>query len=109
VHLAGTLSERVRHLSDEDEVLLAGVQTPISRTSSLAIDGAEQAAVSEVLASHGLSVAEGRRGRCANILRWLDARRCRQRRALGDYAQLIARSSGPLASCPTPTNASWRS
>ncbi len=34
VHLAGTLSERVRHLSDEDEVLLAGVQTPISRTSS---------------------------------------------------------------------------
>ena len=93
VHLAGTLSERVRHLSDEDEVLLADVQTPISRTSSLAIDGADQAMVSEVLASHGLSVPKTAR-EVRNILRWLDAA-LPPAPALGDYAQLIARQWAP--------------
>ncbi|MCT6957957.1 hypothetical protein, partial [Salmonella enterica] len=82
-----------RHLSDEDEVLLADVQTPISRSSSLAIDGAEQAAVSEVLASHGLSVPKTAR-EVRNILRWLDAA-LPPAPALGGYAQLIARQWAP--------------
>jgi hypothetical protein len=93
VHLAGSLSERVRHLSDEDEVLLSGVQTPISRTSALAIDGADKAAVSEVLASHGLPVPKTAR-EVRNILRWLDAA-LPPAPALGDYAQLISRQWAP--------------
>lgn len=93
VHLAHRLSELVRHLSDEDEVLLAGVQTPISHTSSLAIDGADQAAISEVLASHGLPVPKTAR-EVRNLLRWLDAA-LPPAPALGDYAQLIARQWAP--------------
>ena len=93
VHLAGSLSDLVRHLSDEDEVLLSGVQTPISYTSSLAIDGADKAAVSEVLASHGLPVPKTAR-EVRNILRWLDAA-LPPAPALGDYAPLITRQWAP--------------
>lgn len=92
-HLARRLSELVRTRSDEEEVQLAGLQTPVSRTSALAMGGADKAAISDVLEAHGLPVPKTVQ-EVRHVLRWLDAA-LPPAPALGDYAQLIAHQWAP--------------
>ncbi|MBK3473512.1 hypothetical protein JJD61_22685 [Pseudomonas carnis] len=92
-YLAGCLADLVRNRPDDEEVSLADAQTPISATSVLARDGADKAAVRDVLISHGFLVPKTAK-EVRNVIRWLQAA-VAPAPALGNYAQLLARPWAP--------------
>lgn len=85
-YLAGCLADLVRNRPDDEEVSLADAQTPIGATSVLATDGADKAAVRDVLIFHGFPyprpLAEVRNViRCCKLRwrlppRWVITRNC---------------------------------
>lgn len=87
-HLLAGLGAVVLNKPDEDALQLSGVQTPISHTSVLATGGAAQAAIVEVLKSHGLPVPKTAM-EARNVMRWLDAA-LPTAPALGNYVQLLS-------------------
>ncbi len=92
-YLAVCLADLVRNRPDDEEVSLADAQTPIGATSVLATNGADKAALRDVLISHGFPVPKTAK-EVRNVIRWLQAA-VAPAPALGNYAQLLSRPWAP--------------